>query len=185
MNNDTNNNDFDKIPDFFYNITLNYLNILDKHFSMSGYETLLLKRGKDVGADTLVVNFGDESNPMVFSFTFIPIAAEEMGLDTVLLQVYAVLPSKPQMNTMSVLEKSLNFINNQLPVGFLSINNNNDIILRTVQAVSTNSYDLETNIFDKIAELFQITISIYNPHIDDICRGKKTFKQLAFELSNY
>jgi len=180
-----NENDFDEIPDFFYKVTLNYLNILKDHFSQFGYQSLLLEKGEKAATDTLAVNFGNETNPMVFSFTFIPIPATEIGFDTAFLQIYAVLPSKPQLNTMKDLEKSLHFINNQLPVGHLGISNGNEIILRSVQVLSTNNYDLETNIFDKVTDLFQMVISVFNPHIDDICRGVKTFKQLAFELSNY
>lgn len=181
MNND---NNFDEIPDFFYKVTLNYLNILKDHFSQLGYQLLLLEKSDKVATDTLAVNFGNETNPMVFSFTFIPIPATEIGFDTAFLQIYSTLPSKPKIDTMSDLEKSINFINNQLPVGHLGISNGNEIILRSVQGVSTNNYDLETNIFDKITDLFQMIISVFNPYLDDVCRGKKTFKQLAFELSN-
>lgn len=178
-------NDFDQIPDFFYKVTLNYLNDLKEYFHLSGYETLLLERAtSSVSADTLVVNFGNSANPLAISFTFIPIPASEIGIDTVFLQIYSVLPSKPNVETLNQLEKSLNFINNQLPVGHLGISNANEITLRSIQALSTNNYNIDTTVFNKITDLFQMIISVFSPSIDDVCRGNKTFKQLAYELSN-
>lgn len=178
------NENLNEIPDFFYNVTLNFLNILKTHFDSMNHETLLLERGKQVDSDTLVVNLGTAMSPMAVSFTFIPIPAKEIGIDTVFLQIYSVMPSKPQINTMSELEKSLHFINNQLLVGHLGISNSNEITLRTIQALPTNNYDLDPAPFEKITDLFQMAISIFTPCIDDVCRGKKSFKQIAFELSN-
>lgn len=178
-------NDFDQISDFFHKVTLNYLKQLKDSFDLSSYENLLLeKSNSDVAADTLVVNFGSNGNPLAISFTFIPIPDSEIHIDTVLLQIYSILPSKPKIETLSELEKSLNFINNQLPIGHLGISNGNKITLKSIQALSTNNYDMDINLFQRITDLFQMIISIFNPSIDDVCRGNKTFKQLAYELSN-
>lgn len=177
-------NNSNKNLDFFNTVTSNYLNILKEHFSRLNNEVLLLEKGNKVAIDTLVVNFGFKSAPMVISFTFIPIHSEDLGMDTVFLQLYSVLPSSPEAHTMSEIEKSINFINNQLPIGHLSISNANEIVLRSVQAISTNNYDLDPNVFVKVTDLFQMIISVFNPDIDAICKGDKSFKQLAFELSN-
>ena len=182
MNNE--NNNLDEIPEFFYNVTLNFLNILKAHFDTMNYESLLLEKGTQVGSDTLVVNLGTAISPLAISFTFVPIPAKEIGIDTVFLQIYSLMPSKPQVNTMPELEKSLHFLNNQLLVGHLGLSNGNEITLRTIQALPTNNYDLDVAPFDRILDLFQMAISIFTPYIDDVCRGKKTFKQIAFELSN-
>ena len=177
-------NNLECVSDFFYKITSNFLDILKNHWTNYGFIALLIERTPNVPIDTLVVNFRTDSNPMNLTFTFLPLPDEDMEIDTVFLQVYTLLSSKPQVETMNELEKALHFLNNQLPVGFFGISNSNEITFRSVQGISTSNYDFDINPIDKIRELFEMIISIFTPPISDICSGKKTFKQLAFELSN-
>lgn len=179
-----NNNNLEGISDFFYKITSNYLDILKDYWTSAGYTTLLVEKTNELAIDTLVVNFGTDTQPLNITFTFIPLPDSDIGSDTVLLQIYALLSCKPQIENMNELEKTLHFLNNQLPVGSLGISKSNEVILKTIQGISTANYDLDVTPLEKIRELFEIIISIFTPHISDICNGKKTFKQLAFELNN-
>lgn len=172
------------LSDLFYNLTFDFLDILKKYWTNCGYTTLLVERTPDICIDTLVVNFGTNSNPLNLTFTFIPIPDENIGIDTVFLQIYTILSSKPQVTTMSELEKTLNFLNNKLPIGSFGISNSNKIILKSVQGISTVNKGVDVNLLNKIVELFEMIVSIFTTHISDICNKKKTFKQIAFELSN-
>lgn len=179
-----NKNNLEGISDFFYKITSNYLDSLKNHWTSSGFTTLLVEKTNELNIDTLVVNFGTNTQPLNITFTFIPLTDSDIGVDTVFLQVYALLSCKPRVENINELEKTLHFLNNQLPIGFLGISNSNEVVLKTIQGISTINYDLDINPLEKIRELFEIIISIFTPHISDICSGKKTFKQLAFELNN-
>lgn len=177
-----NENKLEGVSDFFYNFSFNFLKKLEEYWNDCGFKPIFVERSNEIPIDTLVINFGTEHNPINLSFTFIPIPSENEIIDSVLLQIYTVLDVKPSIDILNQLEKSILFLNNQLPIGQLGISNGNEVTLRTIQSISTNTYDFDTAPIENIVDLFQMIISIYTSDLADICTGKKTFKQLAYEL---
>lgn len=170
------------VPEFYYTVSKAFLKQLEEYFKESNYIAVLIERSEESPLDTLAVNFGDADNPISITFTFVPIPEDNYAIDSILLQIYTILPMRPRIEIINELEKALLFINNQIPVGHFGISNGNEITLRTVQNIPVGDYEIDAVPIDRIIDFFEMILSIYSPYLTQICTGALTFKEFVFSL---
>ncbi|CAI6081359.1 YbjN domain-containing protein [Cohnella sp. JJ-181] len=148
------------------------LGFLEHSLKEAGLPCRLIEptEGVPIPALLAATDAGDDGRERYLTFTFVPLADEDIG-DIRLLQLYTVVsPSVPAVHRAELAEL-LTAVNSRIPLGHFSLNEAGELYFRYVWAVSAKHRlpDPETL---HVADLFLMTLGMFGPKVSDVADGR-------------
>lgn len=148
------------------------LGFLERALVEAGLPCRLIEptEGVPIPALLAAIEAGEDGRERYLTFTFVPLADEDIG-DIRLLQLYTVVSPVVQADRRAELAELLMTVNGRIPLGHFSLNEAGELYYRYVWAVS-DKHRLPDPEALHVADLFLMTLGMFGQAVGDVAEGR-------------
>ncbi|MEK0313974.1 YbjN domain-containing protein [Cohnella sp. 56] len=158
------------------------LGFLERSLTEAGLPCRLIEptEGVPIPALLAATEAGEDGRERYLTFTFVPLADEDIG-DIRLLQLYTVVSPAVQADRRAELAELLMTVNGRMPLGHFGLNEASELYYRYVWAVSDKHRlpDPETL---HVTDLFLMTLGMFGQMAGNVADGRLTAAEALADL---